>query len=91
MLWVKAHIKGLTIYIIWAATLENLSSGVSDIARLKPVSSATETSYKIEIWLVSSLDMILYNKRITKALIRLRIWEDSFSRGEVHLLTLKPH
>ena len=45
--------------------------GVSDIARLKPVSSATETSYQIDISLVSSLDMILYNKRITKVLISL--------------------
>ena len=46
--------------------------GVSEKARLKPVSSATETSKKIEILLVASLDMILSNKRITKALIRLR-------------------
>ena len=43
--------------------------GVSDKARLKPVSSSTETSYNSEILLVASLhvDMILYNKRITKA------------------------
>ena len=33
--------------------------GVSDKARLKPVSSATETSYNIEISLQASLDMIL--------------------------------
>ena len=33
--------------------------------------SATENSQKIEIWLAASLDMILSNKRITKALIRL--------------------
>ena len=33
--------------------------GVSDKARFKPVSSATETSKKIEIYLVASLDMIL--------------------------------
>ena len=44
---------------------------VSDKARLKPVSSAIETSWKIEILLVASLDMILSNKRITKELIRL--------------------
>ena len=43
--------------------------GVSDKARLKPVSIATETSQKDEIL----LDMILSNKRITKALIRLRV------------------
>ena len=42
--------------------------GVSD----KPVSSATESSKKIEISLVASLDMMLTNKRITKTLIRLR-------------------
>ena len=46
--------------------------GVSEKARLKPVSLATETSYKIEVLLVASLDMILPKKRITKALIRLR-------------------
>ena len=33
--------------------------GVSDKVRLKPVSSATETSWKIEISPVASLDMIL--------------------------------
>ena len=37
--------------------------------RLKPVSSATETSWKIEISLVASLEMILSKKRITKVLI----------------------
>ena len=46
--------------------------GVPDKARLKPVSSATETSWKIEISPVASLHMILSIKRITKALIRLR-------------------
>ena len=60
--------------------------GVSDKARLKPVSSAT-----------ASLDMILSKKQITKALIRLRRcagWsapvlfattEDRFSRVEAHM------
>ena len=42
---------------------------VSDKARLKPFSSATETSWNIEIMLVASLDMILSNTPITKALI----------------------
>ena len=46
--------------------------GVSDKTSFKPVSLATETIQKIEISLVASLDMILCNKRITKALIRLR-------------------
>ena len=45
--------------------------GVSDKARLKPVSSATETSKKIENLLDASLDMILSSKQIIKALIRL--------------------
>ena len=45
--------------------------GVSNKARLKPVSSATETSWKIEILLVPSIDMIMSNEQITKALIRL--------------------
>ena len=40
--------------------------GVSDKARLKPVFSATETSKKIEILLVRSMDMILSNKQKNK-------------------------
>ena len=35
---------------------------VSDNVRLKPLSSATETSYIILILLVASLDMMLFNK-----------------------------
>ena len=46
--------------------------GDSYKARLKPVSSATQASYKIEISPVASLQMILSKKRITNALIRLR-------------------
>ena len=46
--------------------------GVSEKARLKPVSAATETSSINEISLVASLDIILSNKQITKSLIRLR-------------------
>ena len=45
--------------------------GVTDKSRFKPVSSATGTSQKIEISLVSSLDMILSKRRLTKALISL--------------------
>ena len=44
---------------------------VSDNARFKPVSSATETSWKIKISHVAALHMILSKKRISKALIRL--------------------
>ena len=46
-------------------------SGVSDKPKLKQVSSATETSQKIEISLVASLDMIVSKRPITKALISL--------------------
>ena len=46
--------------------------GVSVKTSFKPVSSATETSYKIEISPVARLNMVLSKKRITKALIRLR-------------------
>ena len=71
--------------------------GVSVKARFKPVSSATETSQKCEILLEASSDMILYNTRITKALIRLHEcagWsapllfetpEDRFSHVEAHI------
>ena len=45
---------------------ENLSLGI-----LKAAFSATETSLKSEFSLVASFDMILSNKRIRKALIRL--------------------
>ena len=45
--------------------------GVSDKVRFKPVSSATETSYTIKISHVAGLDMILFSKQITKALIRM--------------------
>ena len=56
----------------WAATRENLSSGFSDKVRFKPACSATETSWKVEISLVSSLDGILSKKGKTRELIRLR-------------------
>ena len=42
---------------------------VSNKVSFKQVSSATETSLKIEISLLASLDMILLDKRITKVLI----------------------
>ena len=45
--------------------------GVSDKARLKPVSSAIETSQKIELSPVASLDMILLKQQTTKVLISL--------------------
>ena len=48
--------------------------GVSDKVRFKQTCSATETSKKIEISLVASLDIILASKQITKALIRLHTY-----------------
>ena len=45
---------------------------VSDKVRLKPICSATEASWKYEILLVASLDMIYSNKGMTKTLIMLR-------------------
>ena len=46
-------------------------SRVSEKVRFKPACTATRTSSKIENLLVTSLDIILPNKQITKALIRL--------------------
>ena len=48
--------------------------GISNKASFKPVSSATETSYKIEILPVTRINMALSKKQITKMLIRLRGW-----------------
>ena len=73
-------------------------SGASDIARHKPVSSTTETSWKIEISFEASLDMMLSKQRITKVLSSLRGcagWsapllfadpEDRFSRVEAQII-----
>ena len=44
---------------------------VPDKVRFKPTCSAKETSLKILISLVASVDMILSNKQITKVLIPL--------------------
>ena len=56
----------LALLALWS----NEGSGESShMYRLKSVSSATETNSKIEISFVASLDMILSNKRTTKALI----------------------
>ena len=71
--------------------------GVSYKARLKPVSSATGTSYKVEILLEASLDMILSNEQkqrrwsdCTYAQAGLRFCcsqppEDKFSCVEAHV------
>ena len=73
-------------------------SGASNKARPIRVSLATETSYKIGISLVASLDMILSKERMTKVLIslcRCAGWsapllfansEDRFSRVKAHII-----
>ena len=61
--------------IIWASLWEKLFSGVGgcfDKECFKPVSSAKETSLKIEISPAASLHMILSKNQKKKALIRLR-------------------
>ena len=74
--------------------------GVSDKVRFKPASWTTETSKKIENALEASLDMMVSNTRITKALIRLcgcTVWsapvlfanpEDRFSHVEAQMICL---
>ena len=52
---------------------------VSDKESFKPVSSATETSLKIEISPAASLHMILSKKRITKVLNRLHRYAGGLS------------
>ena len=65
---------------------------VSDKTRLKSISSATETSKKMEISTEASFDIVLSKKRITKVLISLRVWafvvckpEDRVSGTEAHV------
>ena len=61
--------------------------GVSVKASFKPVSSATETSEKIEILPVARLNMVLFKKRITKALIRLCCSQtpEDLTKDQLHL------
>ena len=86
--------------VTWASSQESLSLGFLTRTEVipKPACSATETSLKIEISFVASLDIILANKRITKELIRLRgcaVWgapllfantEERFSCVKVHMI-----
>ena len=76
----------------WAVMRENLSSGVSNKVKFKPACSATGTSLKMEILRVASLDIILSNQRIIKALIKagLPLYysltpEDRLTRIEAHI------
>ena len=82
--------------IIRASTRLNLSSGFLTKRVSNQSPQLQRLVRKIEISLVASLDMVLSNERITKALIRLRGcagWsaallfantEDRFSRVEAH-------
>ena len=45
--------------VIYGPRREKRCTRVSDKVRFKPVSSATETSYKVKISIVASLDVIL--------------------------------
>ena len=77
-------------------------SWVSDKVRFNVACSATKTSLTIETVLLTSLDMILSNKQITKAQIRLRGcagWsaallfanpKDRFSHVKAHILSGRP-
>ena len=58
---------------IWDLTRQNLSSGFPTKRDLNQSPQLQKLARKFEILLVASLDMILSNKRITKALIRLRL------------------
>ena len=82
---------------IWAVRRENLSSCFGHSKTQISLLSYRDL-LEIEISLVSSLDLILYNKRITKALIRLRVcagWSgifcslttgDRFPRMDAHMM-----
>ena len=91
----------LTLVMVIGPRQETPVSGVSEKASFKPVSSATQTGYEIEILLVASLHTILSTKRVTKALIRLRGcagWsapvlfvtpENRFSHTEAHMISFQ--
>ena len=68
---VDVLVGGLWLCIIGPKCDKKSVFRLSNKARLKPISSATETSQLIEILLITCLYMILSKKRTTKALIRL--------------------
>ena len=59
-----------TSLFLWALSREHMS-GVSTRVMLKQACSATKTSWKIDISLAASLNMILSKKQITNVLISL--------------------
>ena len=64
--------KGQLVQLYMDCDARKPVSRVFDKSRLKPVSSPTETSSRIKISLVASLDKILSKMRLKKALISLR-------------------
>ena len=69
LLWLTSLLRTL-IYHIGLVARKHVFGETQ--TTLKPASSATETSYNIEISPVASLNMILSQKHITKVLIRMR-------------------
>ena len=66
------HIINIAAYN-WATTCENLSSGSRPTKQDSNQSSKLQRlATKLKFLLAAYLDMVLFNKRITKALIRLR-------------------
>ena len=55
----------------WASSRENLSSGLLTKGDSNQSPQLQRLARKIELFFVASLDMVLFKKRITKALIRL--------------------
>ena len=74
--------------VVWPRPQENLSLGFSKRSYPNQPAQLQRLPRKFEISLVASLDMLLFNKRITNALIRLHaIPEDRFSRVNAHLMS----
>ena len=64
--------EGIQVKFYMGLDLREPVLRVSDQVILKRVCSATETSYKIEILVVASLDVKLSNQQIINVQIRLR-------------------
>ena len=102
-LWLVSVAEQIGLSLTWSETLktdflcvlahlyvpchEKNCIGVSDKVSFKPACSVTETSYKSEILLKASPDMMLSNNQITKAPISLHIREG----WSAPLLFANPH
>ena len=60
MLYVTTYVPIMCICLNIGLNMTKPVLGVSNKAKLRPVSSATETSYEIENLLVANLDMIYF-------------------------------